>query len=287
MKKISHIQTSAVTRPLARGLRFAASVACLGLLASHVQAQTLITGFESSEGFTAGLAPSGQGTPAWEGSSGTAANTNLGISTAQAYAGTQSLAAVNGSGTSYFAVSPNLFNLGTTSASLYLTNPGTTWASNATIARFEIYYHDSFDTARGNNSRVVMTLNHGLEVTDNLRVQFSDNGVAGTVTRNLTASTVDLNTWNEVIIDFDFLSETKTVSVTMAGVSLNLPVDLAASANENSRISYIRLATNTGGTGTTYFDNITVIPEPGHISVLAGLAMLGLVVTRRYLKARK
>lgn len=257
------------------------AVVALGLtfLPATAGAQTVVTSFENPP-FANNTVLDGSG--GWTGSTGSGATTNLAATNAQAYNGSQSLRAINGSGTSYYAVSPNLYSLNSTELSLFFMNPTTTFASGANIARFEIYYNSTLNTTLAENSRIIMTLQYGVESSDAFRLQFSGTGVASTVTRNLVNSTtLNLSNWNEILISLDLSGPTETVSVSVGGFDVNLPVNLAAAADDNSRISYLRLATNTGGNGTTYFDYATVIPVPEPSAALLCVGTLGLIALRR------
>ncbi len=271
----TRISKTLSSAPFLRRNLLAAAGLCA--MATSVQAQTLITGFENPP-FANNTVLSGFG--GWAGSTGVNATTNLAATTAQAFEGTQSLRAINGSGTYYFATSPNLYSHSATSMSLYLMNPASTFVAGANIARFEIYYHDALDTTPANNSRVVMTLQYGVNLGDAYQVRFTDNGVASTTTRDLLGSaSLNLANWTEVNISLDLSGATETISVTVGGFAVDLPVNLAAAANDNSRLSYLRLGTNTGGTGTTYYDYVTVIPEPSMVLLTA--CGLGLLAIRR------
>lgn len=254
---------------------------CLAGMAVAAQAQ-LITSFESSEGFTSGSTPAA-GSAGWAGSTGSA-STYFRVTNAQAYSGTQSLMAVNSNpnNNTFFGTSPNLFDLNATSISFYLKHDGGTFAANANIARFELYYHTNGASTTAESSRVIMTLRYGATEGADYALQFSDNGVASTVTRNLVGSAgLDLTNWTNVNVNFNFSNEVQdTVSATVGGFTVNQAANLVAAATEESRIVYLRLAVNTSGTGTTYYDQFTAIPEPSVHLLLVGCAG-GLAMFRR------
>lgn len=263
-----------------KSLRLAA---CLSVLSLSAQAQMVVTSFESSQGFVNNTPPIG-GTTGWTSSGSNAAF--LYTTNSRAFEGTQSIAASSNSSTTYFTRTADanfLYDLGSLSYSFQFTNPDSVFAANANIARWEMYYNSN-DDALG--YRIAMELRYGALDDGSYVINFSSptgTNAFSTATpgnRNVMAgSSLNLDNWNKVTMTLDPTTNNLVVAVNdvnlSSGVGLNTMV-----FGVDSRVNVLRFGTTSGGTGTTYYDYVTMpVPEPS--AALLGISGAALLLVRR------
>jgi hypothetical protein len=284
-----------ITPPRNRSLCFAfAATICAGALFATAQAQTLVTSFENPP-FAVGTAVGGVGN--WVGSTGPSANLYSSPVTTVAYNGTQSFRLANiAGGTAFFgytyydATGDFIYNSLADTASFHFSLNGTSsFAVDATFARFDVIYSSSASDVAANNHRIGILIRYGEVATDPYEIQFfnagSTNALAQSVTLSIDQSFLNLGAdWNNFALTLDHTTGQAVTSINghvLTGVNLS-PTNF----DENSHISGFRFTavTTAGASGSTYYDYITVVPEPS--TALLGLSAAALLGFRRRLGNR-
>ena len=260
------------------------AAAGLCAMATLVQAQTLITGFENppfTTGQPYGTVQAPYGT--WVGTE----SSNLSVVSGISYEGTQSLRAT-AFGTTATTNSPDLFDFGYTGTSFYFMNPTATFgAASQSIARWELSWSNS---AGGDQYRISMNLRFASETTFDLRFDGSP-ATSGTVfatgtgaTRAINTGNVDFTDWTRIDMNFDYEANSFVVLMTNPDdTTFSTSVALSANFMDDSRVSIARFGVSntapSGGGGIVYYDNFSAVPEPS--TALLAACGLGLLAIRR------
>ncbi len=225
----------------------------LGLLSGTTQAQTLVTGFEESEGFPPGGIVAGK--QGWEGSTASQVKNRLFISTEESHDGSSSLVAKGSAGTYTFSRSPNLYSLGYTGISFMLKNPSASFSEpNQPIARWEVSFGDNDDQP---DARIVLQLRYSTAKAYHLHLSSTTDATLQSGNRNiLPASALNLVDWNKFSMQFDFAEKTLTIMVNGARVSNVIRLN-PEKVSEKTKITSIRFSTLPGeAAGDTFFDTV-------------------------------
>ncbi len=260
--------------------------AALALAAPSAEAQTLITDFETSEGYATGAA-GGQG--GWV-LSGGATNSFL-INTTTAFTGTQSL-----------SVGPNVTNNLTRAFidgeqydgfSLHFTSPDATHIANAMVMRFRIYLGTQDELVATNQSHMEFSLSYGATGAAPLALTYRIRTFVGSTTVFENANTmalpsaglVDLDSWTKFSLVANTTARTVAVMVgTTQIASLNLGTYVTEDAGFYQMQFWGHTTPSGSGGALTYYDRIETqmaVPEAGSLALLSAGAFGVWVSTRR------
>lgn len=247
------------------------------LFSVHASAQTLITSFEESEGFTLNQSPAG--TAGWTGSNN---NSRIFATDEMARDGVWSIKATPGS-PDVRADSPNYYSEGYIGISYWFTNPTATYtASQASVMRSYITYGNPVD---GEEGRIQLVVRYGNNSTDPMRINYILQGGAGPNIdgfQNIGAGVLDLSDWNLLSTTLDFENETFSVNIGSTTVLNNIDLK-AGTVTGSTGLRQVWLWSPQSG--AVFYDEVTAIPEPHTLAMIAGLLVLVMaMVFRRHSK---
>lgn len=266
------------------GLHVFAAFAALSLCTAQLHGQ-LITSWEADEGFTLGDAPGNGSSPAPDEWYGTTSNDRQVITDTMVRTGSQSLALINTSGSTGWTrqsdnLSADIWSWNATGITSWIANPtaadeANNFVANGYITRMRVY----FDTTAGSTAKELSVVLRYGDVIGDYRVSLS--GSFSSESYDFTNNGIlDLSTWNEWTIAFDFAEDTGSVLIN--GHHIVTDTMFSSARDPNNQVTGLRIESTGSGVGTTYIDDVAVIPEPAHVAaVIGGLVLLLAGLCRR------
>lgn len=237
-------------------------------------AALVTTGFEVSEGFAIGSNSRATGTPAADWTLPTLSRGY--VSDSDAFSGESSLAMVSGGSTttairSYAASEPF------TSASWSFTNPTATFSNGGNAAWIYLFVYDK---TLGADRAIQFSARFGSTALAPTVLTYPTISISGTSTTHSYANSAgllnDWSSWNTISVDFHF--DAGTYDISLNGVTPPALSSLSLGNWDLQGIDKIWLVTPTSG--ITYYDNVTVVPEPSSMAMLLCASGCGLFAWR-------
>jgi len=247
---------------------------CLLLPAVTQATPTLLTSFETSEGFAVGTNTN---------SAGWTIPTNGIITDSKAFTGTNSMKLSKGTGLATYALTVSQLGSNYNSIAWEVLTEG--FVSNAQIGLWQVRYG-------GNQveSRVEFKLTYGATASDALKLEYASTYTGYTTTytttylTNITGNSI--TNWQHVAVSFDFTNATPKYRILYGGETV-ADYESLVTGISTPRISHVYLRNGVAGTGDpiSYFDTMTldhvVIPEPSTVWLLGVSVALMVLFLRK------
>lgn len=228
-------------------------------------APTLLTSFETSEGFTVG---STNNTAGWT------IPANALVTDTKAYTGTNSLKIAKGTGLATYGLTIPQLGANYNSIAWEVQTEG--FVSNAQIGLWQIRYGGN-----QTESRVEFKLTYGATASDALKLEhtstYTGYSPAWTTVYLAGITGNSITNWLHTAISFDFTNATPKYQILFGGQTV-VNYESLVTGISSPRISHVYLRNGVAGTGNpiSYFDTMTldhvIIPEPSTVWLLFAAA---------------
>lgn len=255
------------------------ALACLSLsiLASTpLQAQFLVSGFESTEGFVANGQAGGKA--GW-----TNGSVDFVISNQRAYSGSQSLRVKPVSTSSPGSLSsPIIVDQGFSGLSMRLSNPETVPTANEVLFRFRILLGEEIEGVA--TSQRILQFQFAYQSTPtsaNFALGYYGwtDGASTSLTKSVSKSLFNLSNWSEFRFETD--ASHLTYSVWIGDTEILSAIPIGGTVTANSSVYQVQFWGHNSQRTDAYYDHITgiaPIPEPSSIALLGVVLAGGLIV---------